>query len=87
MNTKLTLSIEDAVIRRAKAFARCRRKSLSKIVEQYLRFVTGDTQVHQPISDRINTIADTLQIDPGMSYDDLKRQYLREKHLGAKDSH
>ena len=42
MGTKLTLSIDGAVIRQAKAFARHRRKSLSKLVEEYLRFVSAD---------------------------------------------
>ena len=84
MNTKLTLNIEDSVIRKAKAFARSRNRSLSKLVEQYLGFVTDSTAISPAISDRIRA---SLQIDPELNYDDLKQQYLQEKYLDAKDPH
>lgn len=86
MNTKLTLNIEETVIRKAKAFAHTRRKSLSRLVEQYLQFVTGETEIEELSSDRVNAIADTLSIDPNVKYDDLKQQYLTEKHLRATDT-
>lgn len=37
MMTKLTLSLDDAVIAKAKEYARKRRKSLSRVVEEFLR--------------------------------------------------
>ncbi len=40
MNTKLTLSIDEKTIVRAKIFARKRNKSLSRLIENYLRAVT-----------------------------------------------
>lgn len=40
MNTKLTLSIDEKTIGKAKIFARKRNKSLSSLVENYLRAVT-----------------------------------------------
>ncbi|PJZ44750.1 DUF6364 family protein [Leptospira brenneri] len=36
MNTKLTLSLDDKIIKRAKEFAKQRNKSLSKLIEDYL---------------------------------------------------
>ncbi len=87
MNTKLTLNIEDSVIRKAKAFARSRNKSLSKLVEQYLGFVTDNMAISPTISDRIRAISDNLEMDPKLNYDDLKEQYLQEKYLDAKDPH
>ncbi|MCW7470114.1 DUF6364 family protein [Leptospira kanakyensis] len=36
MNTKLTLSIDDKIIKHAKEFAKQRNKSLSRLVEDYL---------------------------------------------------
>ena len=79
MSTKLTLSIDGAVIRQAKAFARQRRKSLSKLVEEYLRFVSADAGHAPPISNRVLAFAETLDMPPGVSDDDLREQYLREK--------
>lgn len=40
MNTKLTLSIDEHTIGKAKIFARKRNKSLSSLVENYLKAVT-----------------------------------------------
>ena len=40
MNTKLTLSIDEQTIGRAKSFARKRNKSLSSLIESYLKAVT-----------------------------------------------
>ncbi len=37
MNTKLTLNLDKEVIDQAKKYARRRNKSLSKVVESYLR--------------------------------------------------
>ena len=87
MSTKLTLSIDSAVIRQAKAFARHRRKSLSKLVEEYLRFVSADAGHAPPISNRVLAVAETLEMPPGVSYDDLREQYLREKLLGGGGDH
>lgn len=41
MQTKLTLSLDKEVIAQAKDFSRRRHKSLSKMVENYLRLVTA----------------------------------------------
>jgi len=40
MQTKLTLKLEESVIRRAKRYARANRRSLSKMVEGYFRSMT-----------------------------------------------
>ncbi len=85
MARKLTLSIDAAVIRQAKALAKHRRKSLSRLVEEYLRFVSADSEEAPAISSRVLAVADSLEMPPGVSYDDLKEQYLREKLLGAQD--
>lgn len=44
MNTKLTLSINENVITRAKAEARKKRVSLSKMVEEYLTKISQQNQ-------------------------------------------
>jgi len=40
MNAKLTLSLDRDIIAQAKEFSRSRHKSLSKLIEGYLRQVT-----------------------------------------------
>jgi hypothetical protein len=43
MNTKLTLSIDDKIIKQAKEFAKQRNKSLSKLIEDYLGGIISKT--------------------------------------------
>lgn len=42
MNTKLTLTIEESVIEKAKAYARKSHRSLSDLIENYLKGLTAD---------------------------------------------
>ena len=83
VRTKLTLSIDDAVIVQAKAFARQRRKSLSRLVEEYLRFVSAAPADPPALSSRVLAVAESLEMPPGATYDGLKYEYLREKLLDA----
>lgn len=54
MNTKLTLTIEQSLIEKAKKYARSHGRSLSSIVENYLKTITkedGDREISStPIS-------------------------------------
>ena len=52
MQAKLTLSLDRDVIEHAKEFSRSHRKSLSKMVENYLRLVVG----RQDTSDDIDSV-------------------------------
>lgn len=42
MNTKLTLTIEQSVIEKAKRYAKDKERSLSDLVENYLKALTKD---------------------------------------------
>jgi hypothetical protein len=46
MNTKLTLTVDSSVIEHAKRYAESQNKSLSKIVEHYLRSITFEEQTN-----------------------------------------
>ena len=45
MNTKLTLTIEQTVIEKAKRYAKERERSLSDIIENYLKIITKESVV------------------------------------------
>lgn len=47
MTTKLTLTVEQAVIERAKAYARKTGRSLSDIIESYLAKLTSEGQENE----------------------------------------
>ncbi len=42
MNTKLTLTIEQTIIEKAKKYAKGRGRSLSDIIENYLKVITRE---------------------------------------------
>ena len=52
MNTKLTLTIDRSVIEKAKKYASEKGRSLSYIIENYLKIITRDEQKRdvEPIS-------------------------------------
>ena len=81
MGTKLTLNIDDSIIRRAKRFARARDKSLSKVIEQYLDFVTENELPPAGVTATVSKLADELT--PTLSDDELKLRYLQDKYLRA----
>ncbi|MEO5945341.1 MAG: DUF6364 family protein [Chitinophagaceae bacterium] len=47
MNTKLTLSINKTITERAKKYARKKKTSLSKLVENQLAKLTGDNSTEE----------------------------------------
>ncbi len=81
MPTKLTLSIDETVVEKAKLYASAKSKSLSKVVEQYLKFITENETPPTKVTDTVRRLADTLS--PSVSDDDLKFQYLKQKYLDA----
>lgn len=42
MNTKLTLTIEREIIEKAKNYAKAKNRSLSDIIENYLKLLTQE---------------------------------------------
>ena len=81
MPTKLTLSIDETVVEKAKLYASAKSMSLSKVIEQYLKFITENETPPTKVTDTVRRLADTLS--PSVSDDDLKFQYLKQKYLDA----
>lgn len=79
MTSKLTLSINESVVRRAKRYARAHGKSLTRVIEQYLRYVTQDEPLNAPVTEEVVELSDTLPAS--VLERDLKLEYLTEKHL------
>lgn len=60
MNTKLTLSLDKDIISRAKIWAKKQNKSLSQIVEDYLKYISTDKTTKSSQIDDIPPITKTL---------------------------
>jgi hypothetical protein len=80
MTTKLTLRIDDKVIRRAKEAARSKGVSLSRIVEDYFRALSGQKEKEAPESPVLSELSGVLST--GIGTRKLRAEY--KKHLQEK---
>ncbi|MBI5576853.1 MAG: hypothetical protein HY896_10885 [Deltaproteobacteria bacterium] len=60
MSSKLTLSVEKNVIERAKHFSRKQHKSLSKLVEGYLRDITRTSADGGDITNKVAALSGVI---------------------------
>ncbi len=84
MLTKLTLTIDDSIVEQAKAFASEKNKSVSRIVEEYLRNISAgittidfSRRLDSPIT---NSIVGMFN-DSGREYKSLLEDALADKYL------
>lgn len=79
MTSKLTLSINQSIVARAKRYAREQGKSLSKVIEQYLTYLTQDEQTPVDVTQKVANLSDTLPAS--LVEGDWKHEYLAAKYL------
>ena len=74
METKLTLRLNDSIIKRAKIYARSQKTSLSKMIEAYLDSLTREKESDNKIS--ITPLVESLSgvIDLPSDFD-YKKEY------------
>ena len=68
MTTKLTLSIDDSVIIKAKKYAKIKGKSLSDIVENYLSSITAKEDKSDEISPKILKLMGSIELPDNFNY-------------------
>ena len=68
MTTKLTLTIEDKVISSAKKYAQKKGKSLSHLVENYLKSVSARDLSGPPISPKVSKLMGIIKLPNGFDY-------------------
>lgn len=83
MQTKLTLTVEQRVIEAAKKYAKANRRSLSSIIEEYLKSLsTKEESKTTELSDLIKDLKGSVKDpNPDKSYKELLADALIEKHL------
>ena len=83
MQTKLTLRVDDRLVRQAKAYAHHQGKSVSGIVADYFaRLGSKSVPAHESLSPAVRSLSGALA-GKGVSTKDSKedyRRHLREKH-------
>ena len=81
MTTKLTLTVEENVIKRAKKYAKGSGRSLSELVENYLETLTGENSEKKALSPKLNKIAGIVNLPDDFDEKRELRTYFENKHL------
>ena len=81
MNTKLTLTIEQAVIERAKSYAKEKGRSLSDIIENYLKVITKEERTEEELSPLIKSLRGSFKMPKSFDYKKELSKGLSEKYL------
>jgi protease II len=83
METKLTLSLDSEIIKKAKQYAKQRHTSLSNIVENYFYYLTIEENREKKPSINVTPLTNQLKgsIKTNINPEKLKEHYLFEKYL------
>jgi hypothetical protein len=82
MITKLTLTIDKDVIGKAKKHASLQGRSLSNIVETYLKVITSDEKLAKSdYTPRIKALKGSFKAPAGFDYKEELRKGLADKYL------
>ncbi|MBN1695931.1 MAG: hypothetical protein JW881_00335 [Spirochaetales bacterium] len=88
MNKKLTLSLDDKIIEKAKQYASNKNESLSEVVENYFRLITsGDKEIEDDISPTVRELLGSVHVPDDFDFKKAKYEYLKEKYLDDKTIH
>lgn len=83
MSTKLTLTIRKDIIERAKGYAKEKNRSLSDIIENYLKSLTESNKLNS--IDKLNPIVESLKgsfkMPKDMDYKKELKSRLEKKYL------
>lgn len=81
MNTKLTLTIEQSVIEKAKSYAKGKGRSLSDIIENYLKAITKEQSVVEDISPLVSSLRGSFKSPESFDYKKELSKGLSEKYM------
>lgn len=83
MNTKLTLTIEQEIIKRAKQYAKDKNRSLSDIIENYLKALTKEEekQKERSLNPVVKSLKGSFKMPGDMDYKKELRTRLEKKYL------
>jgi len=81
MNTKLTLTIEQSIIEKAKSYAKGKGRSLSDIIENYLKAITKEQSVVEDISPIVSSLRGSFKSPESFDYKKELSKGLSEKYM------
>lgn len=82
MNTKLTLTLEDSVIEKAKKYAKKKERSLSSLIENYLKaLVKEDNPNEIELTPIVKSLKGSFTAPKDLDYKKELAKRLSEKYL------
>lgn len=82
MNTKLTLTIEQAVIEKAKKYAKDKERSLSNLIENYLKALTNESDSNEiELTPIVKSLKGSFTAPKNFNYKKELTNRLSEKYL------
>jgi hypothetical protein len=82
MDKKLTLSLNQRVIEKAKNYAKQHRTSLSRMIEVYFEALTSQQKDMTEIETTplVESLSGVIQLPEDFDYKEARTKYLNEKH-------
>ena len=80
MDTKLTLKLDEEVIKKAKEYAKLRKISLSKLMENYLQRLTSERKEKVEISPLVKSLSGIINLPSDFNHKDGYADHLLEKY-------
>lgn len=81
MTTKLTLTVEDSTIKKAKLYAKHTGRSLSELIENYLETLTQENVNKGDLSPKLKKIAGAVKLPDDFDEKAELNAYFENKHL------
>ena len=82
MNTKLTLTIEQSVIEKAKKYAKNKERSLSNLIENYLKALTKESSTNEiELTPIVKSLKGAFTAPKNIDYKKELTNRLSEKYL------
>ena len=80
MDTKLTIRLDEDVIKRAKTYSKSHRISLSRMIESYLDSVTKRKSGNGEITPLVESLSGVIELPENFEYKEEYSDYLLEKY-------
>lgn len=80
MDTKLTLKLEQDIIEKAKDYAKLRKTSLSKLIENYLQRITNQSEETEKITPLVKSLTGIINLPEEFDHKKSYADYLISKY-------
>lgn len=80
MTTKLTLTIEEAVIKTAKNYAQKKGRSLSELIENYLKTLVSKDKDPEELSPKVKKLIGSIKLPKDFDYKKELEEAINKKH-------